>query len=703
MNLTGTDESERVQVAGASSSLFQTLGVSAERGRVFAPDDDKPGANQLAVITHGLWQRRFGGSPDAVNGQLTLDGNPYTIIGVLPQDFELPEKADVFAALSLKSDLAANRKQHFLRGLGRLKPGATLEQARLNLSNIASQIEQQHPDTNAKRGATVLTVKEQFVGDVRQVLLVLFGAVASVLLVVCINVANLLLIRGSGRQKEFAIRSALGATRRRIVMQLLVESVSLAVCGGAFGFLLALLATSLFVKAAPNVFPHGADIGLSPSVLLFTVGLSVLTGIIFGLAPALQVSKTDLNEVLKEGGRSSSDGGRSNRTGRVLVVAEIALSLLLLVCAGLMIKSFLRLQQVNPGFRAENLLTMQVSLPASQYKDDQQVAAFYRQLNERIRSLPGVQQSGIVSRLPLAGDRATVSLNIEGRPVSAGGGDLEAHYRVISPDYFRVLGIPVVKGREFTEQDSATSPDVAIINESMARAFWPGEDPVGKRVKLGPDPSVGWTQIVGVVRDARNFGLDADVHQEIYQSYQQAPPRRARLVVRTASDPLSLVGAVRGEVSALNKNLPVSEVATMEKLLTDSVAQKRFSMFLLTAFAAIALLLAAIGIYGVISYSVTQRTHELGLRMAFGAKPKHIRNLIVGQGAKLALLGVGIGLVTSLLLTRVLAALLYGVSATDPTVFVGLAVLLVGVSLLACFIPARRATKIEPMTAMRYE
>jgi putative ABC transport system permease protein len=367
-----------------------------------------------------------------------------------------------------------------------------------------------------------------------------------------------------------------------------------------------------------------------------------------------------------------------------------------------MIKSFLRLQQVDPGFRAENLLTLQVSLPASQYKDNQQVAAFYRQLNERIRNLPGVQQSGIVSRLPLAGDRATVSLNVEGRPANSGE-ELEAHYRVISPNYFRVLGIPVEKGREFTEQDSAESPDVAVINESMARAFWPGEDPVGKRLKLGPNPNVGWTQVVGVVRDARNFGLDADVRQEVYQSYEQSPPRRARVVVRTTTDPLSLVGPVRSEVSALNKNMPVSEVATMEKLLADSVAQKRFSMFLLTAFAAVALLLAAVGIYGVISYSVTQRTQELGLRMAFGAKPRHIRNLIVGQGAKLALVGVGVGLVAALLLTRVLAALLYGVSATDPTVFGGLAILLVGVSLLACFIPARRATKIEPMTAMRYE
>jgi putative ABC transport system permease protein len=702
MNLTGTDESERVQVAGASASLFQLLGVPAARGRVFTAEDDKPGANQLAVITHGLWQRRFGASPDAAGGQLMLDGNTYSIVGVLPPDFELPEKADVFVALSLTNNLAANRKQHFMRALGRLKPGATLEQARANLSNIAGQLEQQYPDTNTKRGVTVIPVKEQFVGDVRQVLLVLLGAVACVLLVVCINVANLLLIRGAARQKEFAIRTALGASRWRVVRQLLVESVLLSFCGGALGLLLALLATRLFIEAAPNVFPRGAEVGFSPALLLFTVGVSVLTGVVFGLAPALQVSKTDLNAVLKEGGRSSSGGARLSHIGRVLIIAEVALSLLLLVCAGLMIKSFLRLQQVDPGFRAENVLTMQLSLPPSQYKEDQQVAAFYRQLDERVRGLPGVQQSGVISRLPLAGDRATTTIAIEGRPAAAGE-ELEAHYRVVTPGFFSLLGMQLTKGRDFAEQDSATAPGVAVINESMARAFWPGQDPVGKRLKLGPDANAEWTQVVGVVRDARNFGLDADVRQEIYQSYAQAPPRRARLVVRTASDPLALVSAIKGEVAALNKNLPVSEVATMEKLLNDSMAQKRFSMFLLTAFAGVALLLAAVGIYGVISYSVTQRTHELGLRMAFGAKPKHIRNLIVGQGAKLALVGVGIGVVAALLLTRVIAALLYGVSATDPVVFGGLAVLLVGVSLLACFIPARRATKIEPMNAMRYE
>jgi putative ABC transport system permease protein len=703
INLTGSDESERVQEARASASLFHVLGVQAERGRLFLPEDDKPGAPTLAVITHGLWQRRFGGSPDAVNGQLLLDGNPITIVGVLPPEFELPEKAEVFTSLPLTSDHAANRKQHFMRGVGRLKPGATLEQARANLSGIAHQIEQQYPETNTKRGVTVIPIKEQFVGDVRLALLILFGAAGCVLLVVCTNVANLLLIRGAARHKEFAIRTALGATRWRVIRQLLVESVLLAICGGALGMLLALWATRLFIAAAPaSVFPRGAEIGLSPSVLLFTAGVSVLTGIIFGLAPALQVSKPDVNIVLKEGGRGTSSGSRLNRIGRMLVVAEVALSLLLLVFAGLMIKSFMRIQKVDPGFKAENVLTMQISLPTNQYKENNQMAAFYRQLDERIQSLPGVQQSGLISRLSLAGDRATTSINIEGRQ-AAPGEELEAHYRIITPNYFRLIGVPLMKGREFGEEDAEKMPTVAIINESMARAYWPGQDPVGKRIRLGPNPNEPWTQVVGVVRDARNFGLDADARYEVYQSYLQAPPRRARIVVRTASDPLALIGAVKGEISALNKNLPVGEVTTMETLLADSVAQKRFSVLLLTAFAVVALLLAAVGIYGVISYGVSQRTHELGLRMALGAKPKHILNLIVGQGAKLALIGVGIGLVAALLLTRVLAGLLYGVSATDPTVFAGLAILLVGVALVACFIPARRATKIEPMIAMRYE
>jgi putative ABC transport system permease protein len=702
VNLTGADEPERVEAAGISANLFTVLGVKPALGRALLPDEDKPTATPVAIITNGLWQRRFGADSGIINRTLMLDGNNYTVVGVLPPDFELPERVQAFIPFPMVGNRATSRTQHFLRVLGHLKPGVSVEQARQNLEDISRRLQQQYPETNAGRRATVIPIKEQFVGDVRYALLVLFAAVGCVLLIACTNVANLLLTRGNGRQREFAARAALGASRGRIIQQLLIENALLALLGGALGLLIASGIIKLFITFVRTVFPRGAEVGISPMVLIFTLVISVLTGLFFGLLPALQLSKPDLNAVLKEGGRSSTDGSRVHRIGNALVVTEIAISLLLLVCAGLIIKSFLRLQRVDPGFNAENVLTMQISLPNNKYRQNEQIAGFYRQLHERIQGLPGVRASSLISRLPLAGDRATASVTVEGRPVQAGE-LLEAHYRVIGSDYFRLMSIPLLNGREFMEQDSDKALPVVIINESMAQSFWPREDPVGKRVRLGADPAAPWTSVVGVVRDALNFGLDADARYEVYVPYLQDPPPRARLVVRTASDPLSLVNPIKGQIGFLDKNLPVSEITTMEKLLADSIAQKRFSMMLLSLFACLALALAAMGIYGVISYSVTQRTHEIGIRMALGANRRDILNLIVGQGAKLALIGVGIGLVAALFLTRALVSLLYGVSATDPIVFVGLAILLAGITLLACFIPAWRATKINSMTALRHD
>ena len=698
LNLTTADEPERVQASAVSANFFSVLGVRPALGRSFLPEEDKPGAAPVAIITAGLWQRRFGADPQIINRTVKLDSESYTVVGVLPANFELPESVQAFIPLPLETEGASARREHSLRVIGRLKPGMSVAQARSNLGTIATRLQQQYPDTNSGRGVTVIPIKEQFVGDVRYALLVLFAAVGGVLLIACTNVAHLLLARGAGRQREFAVRAALGASKWRIVQQLLVENSLLALLGGAVGLLLAVVVTNLFLTFSPSVFPRGAQVGISLTVLIFTFILSLLTGLIFGLLPAYQLLRPDLNLILKEGGRGSTNGLRLNRIGRVLIVSEIAVSLLLLVCAGLMLKSFVRLQNVNPGFDANNVLTMQISLPSTY--DAKQTGAFYTQLQERINALPGVRSNSLISRLPLAGDRATTSLTVEGRPVQTGE-NIEAHFRAIGPDFFRVMSIPLLNGRDFTQQDSADAPSVVIINESMAHAFWPNEDPLGKRIRLGPDPKEPWSLVVGVVSNALNFGLDVDARHEVYSPYLQSPPDRARLVVRTASDPLLMVNSIKGQVAAIDKNLPVSEVTTMRELLANSIAQKRFSMLLLSLFAGLALVLAAVGIYGVISYSITQSTQELGIRMALGASRGNILSLIVGQGAKLALIGVGLGIVASLLLTRVLSSLLYGVSATDPIVFAGLAILLTSVVLLACFIPAQRATKLDPMLALR--
>jgi putative ABC transport system permease protein len=701
-NLTGAGEPERLQAAAASANIFALLGVEPALGRSFTARDEAAEAEPPVLISHGLWQRRFGGDRDVLGKKLLFDGDVFTVVGVLPRGFKLHEDVDVWIVMGLDPQRASNRSSHYLRAVGRLKPGVTIEQARADLSGIAGELERRHPDTNAGRGATLLSLEDQLTGDVRRALLVLLGAVGFVLLIACANIANLLLARGAARQKEIAVRVALGASRMQLVRQLLTESLMLSVIGGALGLLLALWGMDLLASLGPGSIHRIEDVGLDLRVLGFTIAVSLVTGVAFGLLPALQFSRTDLNESLKESSKGGPSGAATGRARNTLMVAEVALSLVLLAGAGLMIKSFMRIHSIDPGFNPENVLTLQVALPASKYREPFQRIGFFQQAMERLAVLPGVEAAGAISRLPLAGDRSTAGMVIEGRPERPGENP-EVHFRAVAGDYFGAMQIPFVAGRDFTERDRLGAPPVLVVNEAAARQFWPGEDPLGKRVRLGPNPRSPWTTIVGVVKSARNFGLDAELKPEVYASYLQNGPNRMRLLVRTAGDPATAVAAVRGEIQAIDADMPISQVATMESLLAGSVAERRLYMLLLGTFAAIALLLAAVGIYGVVAYSVAQRTREIGIRMALGAQSRDVLRMVIGRGMLMVLIGIALGSGAALVMTRLAASLLYEVSATDPATFILMALGLATVSLLACYVPARRATRVDPMVALRAE
>jgi putative ABC transport system permease protein len=594
------------------------------------------------------------------------------------------------------------RGAHSHLAIGRLKEGVSLEQARAEMSAIQGRLEQQYPDANTGISIRVLPLHEQITGNIRPALLVLMGAVGFVLLIACANVANLLLARATARQKEIAIRTALGATRWRVVRQLLTESVILSVAGGGLGLLLALWGTSLLFAVSPTTIPRSAEIGIDISVLLFTLAVSVLTGLLFGLAPALQTTKLDLNETLKEGARGTSGGLHRNRVRSALVMAEVALSLVLLVGAGLLIKSFIRLQQAGLGFNPENLLTMRVSLPPAKYTDEQKQAAFFRETLEQLRALPGVQAASAVTTMPLTANYSATDFLIEGRPLPAPGEEIISSAASVGPDYFRAMGIRFIAGRDFSDRDDRDAPGVAILSESFAKSFMDGEDPVGKRISFGGD-APQWLSVVGVVSDIKHFGLDTPARPVVYTPYMQVASPQMSLVVRAQADPASFAASARRAIHAVDKDQAVSDVRTMEQWLSDSVSSRRFSMLLLALFAAVALVLAAVGIYGVMSYSVTQRKHEIGIRMALGAGARDVLRLVVGQGIMIALAGVVTGLAASFALTRLMGSLLYGVSATDPLTFAVIPLFLLGVALGACFVPARRAAKVDPMIALRYE
>lgn len=711
-NISGSGEPEFLGGVRSSYNLFSLLGVEAQLGRTFLKDDDQPGS-RVVLISDGLWERRFGGDPNIIGQQIILNDQPYTVLGVLPRDFQFPRRgeipagfqfprqADLYTPLAWTPNQMANRGRNFLAVVARLKPEFSMAQAQSEMKGISEHIKELNPQFNKNTEISIVSLHQQAVGKVRTALLVLLAAVAFVLLIACANVANLLLARAAARQKEIAIRTALGASRVRLIRQLLTESVLLSLVGGTLGLLLSLWGIDVLLAISPGNLPRVEGIRVDGRVLAFTFVVSLITGIVFGLAPAVQASKPDLNDALKEGGRASSVG--HNRFRGFLVVSEVALALVLLIGAGLMIRSFVSLLNVPAGLDSRNVLTVDVGLPRAKYTGPQQ-AAFFQETIERVKSLPGVQSAGAVYPLPLSGAEEGSNFSIEGRE-PAEGERFNAGPRWVSPGYFKVMGISLIAGRDLADQDSADAPRVLLINETMARRYWPNEDPIGRRIGFDyvTNEKPNWRQIVGVVRDVKHTSLESASTPEMYIPFPQFPSSFMTLVVRTEGDPLNYVSGVRSQVMSVDKNQPISNVHTMEQLLSNSVAERRFNMLLLGVFGVVALLLSAVGIYGVMSYAVEQRTHELGVRMALGAQTSHVLALVVREGMLLVLAGLGVGITAAFALTRLMSSLLYGVSATDPVTFAAIAVLLGAVALLACYVPARRATKVDPMVALRYE
>lgn len=710
VNLTGTGEPERLQGSRVSFNYFDTLGVQPQQGRGFVQEEDQPGSNRVVVLSHGLWARRFGSDPGVLGSTLTLDGQSYTVIGIMSPDFVTPNTSEIWTPIAFTPEqlAATNHGNEYLTAMARLKPDVSFAQAQLEMTGLADQLRPQFYGANW--GLTLVPLREQLVGEIRSALLILLGTVGCVLLIACANVANLLLARASARSREIAIRTALGASRSRVVRQLLTESVLLSLLGGVFGLGLAYLGIKLIVVGVPqniSSFILGWRlIGLNPEVLVFTFLISLLTGVVFGLAPAFHASRPALNESLKEGGRSGSEGGRRSLVRSALVVFEVAIALVLLVGAGLLIRSFARLQEVNPGFNPEGVVSMQVSLSRSKYAENNQMSAFYEQTLARIKGLPGVKSAALGTNLPMSGNNSSASFSVEGLQVAQGESSPHGDPHMVSADYFDTMQIPLLRGRYFEEGDSKDSLPVTIIDETLANRYWPDQDPIGKRIAAFFESKPNepkWRQIVGVVKNVKRYGLDGKIKEQYYFPQSQSPQRSMYLLVRAPSNPANLVPSIRDAIHDVDKDQPVFRVMTMEELVSNSVAQKRFLMMLLVIFAAVALLLAAVGIYGVMSYSVTQRTHEIGIRMALGAQRSDVLKLVVRQGMTITLLGVGIGLGGAFLLTRVMSSWLFGVGAHDPLTFAGIPLILAGVALVACFVPARRATKVDPMVALRYE
>ena len=711
---TGAGAPERVAGVITSANFFDVMGASPILGRTYTDEEDRPGANRVAVISYALWQSRFGGDKEVCGRTMRLDDSNYTIIGVMPRGFQfpratdlpsyfqLPAQTELWTPAGLTDKQLANRESHNKSVIVRLKPDVTLQQAQAEIDAITSRAAAQY---EAAKGfsASVVPLKQQLVGGLRLALLILLGAVGLVLLIACANVANLLLARAASRQKEMAVRTALGASRARLVRQRLTESVLLAIVGGAVAVLLAVWGIDLLLALSPASIPRKHEITIDGAALAFTFTVALITGVLFGLAPAFQVSRFNLNETLKEGARGST--GSRNRIRSLLVVAEVALSLVLLIGAGLLIRSFARLTGTDAGFNPQNVAAMNLSLSSSRYDFGEKQTRFFQQALDHIRAIPGVVSVGAVSDLPLGGGEEIDQFSVEGAPAPKTLNDTPlADFRFVDDGYFKTLEIPFIAGRAFTAYDNETAPQVVIINESLARRHFNGEDPVGKRLKAGSlQDEAPWATIVGVVKDLKHSGLDADVRPQLYFPYPQKLWGRLVIVARSATDAASLFGAMREAVWAVDKDQPITSLRTMTDYLNDSVSQQRFNAILLAAFAVLALILAAVGIYGVMSYSVTQRTHELGIRMALGAKQRDVFRLVVMEGMKLALAGVALGLVGAFAATRLMASLLFGISATDPLTFTLISLILAGVALAACFVPARRATRVDPMVALRYE
>jgi len=705
VNLSGGDVPERVQGFTVTANYLDTLGVKPIIGRNFSSEENQPGKNKVAIISYNLWQKRFGGDPNILNKTITTNGFVITIVGVLPEHFNYPKGGEIYAPLELTQRVVQNRRLHTYYVVGRLKPGVSIKSAQSDIDNITGRLEQQYPDNNKGWGASVIPIVADTVRAYDTVLWVVMAAVAFVLLIACANVANLMLARASGRQREIALRTALGASRWRIIRQLLTESVIVALIGGVVGVLVALWGLDALRAANPGdaakFAPGWYQLGLNFTVLAFTVGLSLLCGIVFGLAPALQVSKPNLNDSLKEGSRQTSGRGHGLRSS--LVVFEIAVSLVLLVGAGLAARTFLALLKTDPGFNPENLLTMNLVLPSAKYTDEPKREAFYTELIQRVKSTPGVESAAAVNFLPLGGSNASDAYLVEGVPEPPPDQENLARYRVCTPDYFQTMGIRVVQGRNFTEYDKAKAPLVVIVNEALARKHWPDGDAVGKRIKsYGPPDKAPWYEIVGVVQDVKHE-LNIPVTPEFYFPYAQDVWSSMVVVARTKVDPASLAGALRQQVWAIDKDQAVFDVHTMQEVRAISVGMYSSGSIMLGIFAGVALLLASIGIYGVMAFAVTQRTQEIGIRMALGAGRRDVLKLIFKHGMKLALFGIAIGLLGSWGLTRFMKGLLFGVAPTDVLTFSLVSLSLLITAFLACYLPARRATKVDPLVALRYE
>jgi putative ABC transport system permease protein len=701
-------EPERLIGAAVNADYFPLFRVKPVLGRVFTRDEDKPGAPAVIVLSYSLWQRRYGGDPNIVGREVNLGGKT-TVIGVLPAGFEFPISDDrqdywepMFAASWMTKETREERGNHFLSVIGRMKPGVTVEQTKADVDLLSRQIEQQYPQSNTNVMFNAVSMHEDITRDYRSALLIMLGAVGLVLLIACANVANLLLARAAARQKEVAIRMALGASRTRIVSQLLTESLLLSLAGGALGLLLASWGIDLLIAYGPTDVPRLHDVSLDRYVLFFTFAVSLLTGVVFGLVPALQASRPDPGNTLKQDGRGLSHGGR-NRMRSALIVSEVALSLMLLTGAGLLINSFWRLLHTDAGFEPRGVLALDIPLSRTKYTTDEQRAAAFEQLIGRMKTLPGVRDVSVTSNVPLTDMDVELSFQIEGRPPYKPGEAPTADYTVIGSDYFRTMKIAVQRGRVFTNQDTTNTPDVIVVSDAFVKEYFPNEDPIGRRVVFdGPEPKP--REIVGVVADIKRNGLDVAAEPELYLPHLQEPERRLNLLLRTdARDASQITPAARAEVKNFDPAQIIWRTQTLEDLLGTSVAPRRFNMLLLGIFASVALVLAAVGLYGVMSYSVSWRTHEIGIRMALGAKRGDVLRLVIRQGMTMALIGLVLGLIGAFALSRVIAGLLYGVSPKDPLTFAGVSIVLLAVALLACLLPARRATRVNPIVALRSE
>ena len=699
--LSGAGEPISIRGARISYGTLETLRVAPQLGRTFTVNEDRPEEDAVVILGHELWQRNFGGDPNIVGQKIVLSNRPRTVVGVMPPNFRFPEIAELWVPLALTTQ-TFTRTDHGLSAIARLKDGVSVEAAQAEMHNIAARIEQQHPVTNEGLGVKVTSLHKYLTGDYRDGLIILLGIVGCVLLVACVNVANLMLARATARQKEFALRAALGAGRWRIVRQLMVESLLLALVGGVLGFALSIWALRLLLTSIPIQLPFWMNFSIDLRVLGFTIAITVLTGLLFGAAPALQTSRVDLNDTLKEGGRGAGVGRGRSRS--FLVVTEIALSLVLLVCAGLMIQSFLRLRSVNVGLDPTNVLVSSYHLPFAKYREDEQRAAFYKQLLERVRALPGVQAASATATLPLGGGNWGRSLTVEGYPVLAVGQAPMIQHTVVTPNYFRTMGIPLLSGRDFTDSDARGSQLVTIVDERLANEYWPNQSPIGRRIRFGPpEDNEPWHTIIGVVGTVRHERMQEDTAKSVYLPHQQIPANGMAVMTRTSSEPKELVAAIRREVAQLDPDLPVSKVITMNEVIDEAIWQPRLYATLFAVFAGGALLLALIGIYGVMAFLVQTRTHEIGVRMALGATARDVFKLIVGRGMKLTVIGVLIGVAGAVGATRLMHSLLFNTSATDPIVFILISLLLAFAAFLACYIPARRAAKVDPLIALRYE